>query len=110
MGVFEKDPGSGKWRFIRNSSAEDDDGASTNGWLNAKDSSIMWHTVSMVADFVSNISFLLDPAAWSGASAPVFTLLCGMEYGSMCSPCFVLYSAMWHGVREHVLAVLASVG
>ncbi|TFY82967.1 hypothetical protein EWM64_g1051 [Hericium alpestre] len=52
LGVVEKEPGSGKWHMIRNLSAEDTYGNSTNGWLDAKDIVIMWHTVTYFADLV----------------------------------------------------------
>ncbi|TFY75489.1 hypothetical protein EWM64_g8522, partial [Hericium alpestre] len=50
LGVVEKEPGSEKWHMIRNLSAEDTYGNSTNGWLDAKDIVIMWHTVAYFAD------------------------------------------------------------
>lgn len=58
IGFIEKEPGSKKWRMIRNLSACDDYGFSTNSWLNAKDMSIMWHSCSVFADLVC--SFLLS--------------------------------------------------
>lgn len=53
MGVIEKEPGDGKWRIIRNLSAKDSRGVSTNSWLNADDEPIMWHSCSKMADIVS---------------------------------------------------------
>ncbi|TFY77144.1 hypothetical protein EWM64_g6870 [Hericium alpestre] len=50
LGVVEKEPGSGKWRMIRNLSTTDAYGESTNSWLDAKDMVIMWHTVAYFAD------------------------------------------------------------
>jgi hypothetical protein len=53
MGLVEKEPGSSKWRMIRNLSAEDCFGTSTNGWLDAADDPITWYTCAAMADIVS---------------------------------------------------------
>ena len=53
LGLVEKTPGSGKWRMVQNNSALDENGFSTNAWLDAKETAIGWHTCAMMADMVS---------------------------------------------------------
>lgn len=56
LGFIERPPGCGKWRMIRNLSARDHLGVSTNDWLDAKDHSIRWHTCTVFADMVHSWS------------------------------------------------------
>jgi hypothetical protein len=53
IGFVEKEPLSAKWRMIRNLSAVDCFGASTNGWLDAADDPITWYSCAAMADIVS---------------------------------------------------------
>ena len=58
LGLVEKHPGDGKWRMIRHLSKTDQDGDSTNGWLDANDFPTKYYSTSMTADFVSPFSAL----------------------------------------------------
>lgn len=61
LGLVEKAPaGSGKWRMVQNNSVLDNDGVSTNSWLDSKEFSIGWHTCSMMADIVSPLFYHLS--------------------------------------------------
>jgi hypothetical protein len=55
IGFIERPPGCGKWRMIRNLSAHDHLGVSTNDWLDAKEHPIRWHTCAIFADMVSSV-------------------------------------------------------
>nr|GAT50782.1 reverse transcriptase [Mycena chlorophos] len=54
LGLVEKEPGGGKWRMIQNHSAPDDNGASTNSWLDPKDIMIRWYSAASMADTIAS--------------------------------------------------------
>jgi hypothetical protein len=72
IGLIEKPPDSGKWRMIRNFSATDEFRVSTNNWLDSDDFPIMWHSCSVIADFVH--SFIISLFVIHCLSFPVVCL------------------------------------
>ena len=60
LGLVQKEPGSAKWRLVRNASKKDSCGVSVNSMLNSDDFPTRWGSAWMVAQYVSILSFLLD--------------------------------------------------
>ena len=56
VGLVEKHPGDGVWRMIRHLSKQDDEGCSTNGWVNSNDFPTFYYPAATVAAYVSYLS------------------------------------------------------
>src|SRR5882672_10247559 len=53
VGLVEKIPGDGVWRMIRHLSKCDEDGNSTNGWLDSNEFPTTYFAASWVCQYVS---------------------------------------------------------
>ncbi|PPQ76790.1 hypothetical protein CVT26_001757 [Gymnopilus dilepis] len=54
LGLVEKEPGTAKFRMIRNFSARDQFHTSTNDWLDSHDIVIKWHSCYSMADTIAS--------------------------------------------------------
>ena len=91
--LVEKHPGDGKWRMIRHLSKTDQEGDSTNGWLDTNDFLTKYYSASMTADFVSPFSLFCHelPSSWVLPCTPLCHEVPAMGIGFCHEPC---HSAM----------------
>src|SRR5882724_8342689 len=88
VGLVEKIPGDGNWRMIRHLSKQDNDGNSTNNWLDSDDFPTTYFTSTWVAQFVSFLSLYYLPPPFPSCNH--LHSICGMR--PMCQWCTLLYS------------------